>query len=172
MAADPKQTTATPVIYARRYAAVGWPVFPCQPDSKEPIQKGSFHDATTDDTQVTAFWRQFPRANVALRAGPAFWVLDVDPRHGGNDALAAIEAKHGALPDTLRASTPSGGTHFYFAPDARARNTASKIGAGLDTRGHGGYVLAEGSTVAGKRYAFLDWDPLTDGAPGLAAAPD
>jgi len=171
MSADPKQTTATPVLYARRYASIGWPAFPCQPDAKGPIQKGGFHNATTDEAQISAHWRSYPRANVGLRAGIAFWVLDVDPRHGGDDALAALEAKHGPLPDTLRASTPSGGTHFYFAPDSRARNTASKLGAGLDTRGHGGYVLAEGSTVGGKRYGFLDWDPLTDDAPALAVAP-
>jgi hypothetical protein len=172
VSADPKQTTATPVLYALRYAAIGWPAFPCIPGEKKPIQDGGFYNATTDPAKVRDFWRQHPRANVGLRAGPAFWVLDIDPDKGGNDSLAALEDKHGPLPNTLRASTPRGGTHHYFTADTRARCSTGDLAAGIDTRAAGGYVVAEGSIFEGRRYAFYNWDPLTDEAPTLAPAPE
>ena len=158
--------------YAKRYAEFGWPAFLCEPGAKVPLQSGGFHNATTDAAMLQAQWREHPRANVALRTGPGFWVLDVDPKNGGDTALQALQDRYGPLPDTLRARTPSGGEHWYFAADSRARNTTSKLGPGLDTRGHGGYVLAEGSTVGGSRYGFLDFDPLEDDPPPLAPAPE
>jgi hypothetical protein len=167
------QTTATPaLLYAMRYAALGWPSFPCRADAKVPILNGGFRNATTNEAILESYWRECPRANVGLPTGPAFWVLDVDPRHGGNAALEVLQERYGPLPDTLRARTPSGGEHWYFAADSRARNTASALGLGLDTRGHGGYVLAEGSTVGGSKYQFLDWDPLEDEPAPLAPAPE
>src|SRR5690242_12798299 len=49
-------------------------------------------------------------------AGPEndWWVLDVDPRHGGTESLAALVALYGSLPDTYIVRTPSGGLHIYF----------------------------------------------------------
>jgi len=168
---DRAEVISTPIQYALRYAAFGWPVFACRENDKRPIAQGGFHTASTDRAQVIAMWQQHPRANVGIPAGRSWWVLDVDPRHGGNETLAALEDRYGELPHTLTARTPSGGLHFYFAPDGRARNSANKLGPGLDTRGDGGYVLVEGSIVDGKRYAYQDWDPLTDDAPSLTPAP-
>jgi hypothetical protein len=68
-------------------------------------------------------------------------VLDVDPRHGGDDALTELERQHGALPDTARVSTGGRGTHVYFAPDARFTTSRGGLPVGLDVRGHGGYVI-------------------------------
>lgn len=169
---DRAEVISTPLQYALRYIALGWPVFACRENDKRPIAQGGFHTATLERSEVVATWQQHPRANIGIPAGRAWWVLDVDPRHGGHETLAAIEDRFGELPDTLIAKTPSGGLHYYFAPDARARNTAAKLGPGLDTRGDGGYVLVEGSSVGGNRYAFQDWDPLTEDASPIAPAPD
>ncbi|MFD9499677.1 bifunctional DNA primase/polymerase [Streptomyces sp. NPDC060035] len=48
--------------------------------------------------------------------------------------------------------TPSGGMHLYSgAPDGtELRNTAGKLGWKIDTRAHGGYVVAAGSTITGR----------------------
>jgi hypothetical protein len=49
-------------------------------------------------------------------------------------------------------ATGSGGSHLYYRVPARGgpwRNTAGRIGWHIDTRAAGGYVVAEGSAVAG-----------------------
>jgi RecA-family ATPase len=169
---DVAEVVSTPLQYGLRYAQFGWPVFACRENDKRPLAAGGFHTASTDSAQIIGTWQQHSRANIGIPTGKHFWVLDVDPRHGGNETLAGLEDKYGPLPDTLTANTPSGGWHYYFAPDRRARNSASKLGAGLDTRGDGGYVCVEGSIINGRRYVFNDFDPLTDSAPTLAVAPE
>jgi hypothetical protein len=50
-------------------------------------------------------------------------------------------------------ATGRGGEHLYFTrPDGALRNTAGRLGWLIDTRGIGGYVVAPGSTVAGRPY--------------------
>lgn len=169
---DRAEVISTPLHYALRYVTYGWPVFACRVNDKRPIAQGGFHTASTDPTQIRAMWQQHPRANIGIPAGQHWWVLDVDPRHGGHETLADLEGRHGELPQTLIARTPSGGTHYYFRADRRARNSVSKLGAGLDTRADGGYVLVEGSSVNGGRYQFQDFDPLEDSPPDIAPAPE
>ncbi len=98
-------------------------------------------------------------------------VLDVDTTKGGDASLAALESKHGPLPPTLTARTPSGGRHLYFGgPDVE--NSVGKLGAGLDIRSHHGYVLAPPSqtvAVSGKqcagRYEWVNASQPVAGAP-------
>ena len=61
-------------------------------------------------------------------------------------------------------TTGTGGTHLYFAqPGTEAlRNTAGRLGPLIDTRGHGGYVVAAGSTVRSRPYVTADDRPITD----------
>jgi hypothetical protein len=77
------------------------------------------------------------------------------------------------LPPTLQAITGGGGFHLYFrAPEGvEIRNSAGKLGAGVDVRGNGGYVLLPPSLhISGRRYA---WEPgLRDKGIGLAPLPD
>lgn len=72
-----------------------------------------------------------------------FWVLDIDPRHGGLESLAALEEKYGPLGVVYCVRTPSGGLHYYFLWQdicAQISNTAGKLGPGLDIRVDGGQV--------------------------------
>lgn len=96
-----------------------------------------------------------PSANVAIATGaPAgFWVLDLD----GPDAavwLAAKEAAHGALPDTVEQQTARG-RHlcFLWTPDCggerELRNRSGLDGASVDVRGQDGYILAPPSVHPG-----------------------
>ena len=51
--------------------------------------------------------------------------LNIDPRHGGDDALAELEAKHGALPPTWRFLTGGGGEYMLFChPGGVVKNSA------------------------------------------------
>ena len=80
-------------------------------------------------------------------------VLDVDGEDGA-ESLHQLERQHGELPETARCVTGSGGAHYYFR--GSARNSVGKIGAGLDIRADGGYVVAPPSPhLNGRSY---EWD--------------
>jgi len=81
--------------------------------------------------------------------------------------LRRLEAEHGALPATVEVITARG-RHIYFKwPHETVRNSASKIGAHIDVRGDGGYVLCPPSTHPnGRRYCWS-----VDSADSIADAP-
>ncbi len=124
------------------------PVFPVIPGGKKPAiprREGGrgFHDATTDTDQLRAWWRRWPQANIGLPTGQSsgLVVLDVDARPGGYGSLALLEAGREGLV-TLEAGTAGGGAHLYFTwPGVELRNSARKLGPGLDIRAEGGYVV-------------------------------
>jgi Bifunctional DNA primase/polymerase, N-terminal len=129
--------TITPLDAALRYAARGWPVFPCR--GKIPLTAHGFHDASTEAGTIEAWWRENPDALISVATGRASGVvvLDIDvkqPGPNGWDALGEIGAL--PLPDTPMASTPSGGTHVFFDPgELDVPLSVGKIGAHLDVRG-------------------------------------
>lgn len=157
-------------------AAYGWPVFPvyepskdgacacgkadCDDRGKHPRVTGWQEAATTDKTKIRRWQRQWPETNAGLPTGArsGVVVLDIDPRHGGDESLADLERQHGPLPETPRALTGGGGEHRFFAhpgSDVRIRNRTGLL-PGIDVRGDGGYVVAPGSHhVSGGAY---EWD--------------
>lgn len=109
--------------------------------------------------QAVALWSGSNPANIGVLTGDpsGIFVLDIDPGSGGDETLAALLAQHGPLPDTYTVRTGSGGRHFYFTmPDFPLRNTAGKIGPGVDTRGTGGYVVAAPSVSEKGPYTEVD----------------
>ena len=82
----------------------------------------------------------------------------------GHDVLATLCDRAGQpLPlDTYTVTTPSGGTHLYYRHPAgpQLRNTTGSLGWKVDTRAHGGYVVAAGTGLANGRYLVArDVDP-------------
>ncbi len=153
-------------------AAHGWPVFPCQPGSKEPATRHGFLDASTDPDQITRWWRRHPDANLAIATGqPGPDVLDVD-QHGpaGNGFAALNRLNRAGLVGSASAivATPSGGLHLYFTG---SRQRCGKLPRHhLDFRSQGGYILAPPSHVGGRPYRAvkhqaasggLDWSEVT-----------
>jgi len=135
--------------------------------------------ATTDPDRIRAAWAA-GRYNIGIATGPSgLVVIDLDmPQlgqtppdpwnqdgvHDGQDVLALLAEQAGQpIPaDTLTVTTPGGGVHLYFAAPAEVelRNTEGDKGRGLgwkiDTRAHGGYVVAPGSLVDGRGYTLTD----------------
>jgi hypothetical protein len=133
----------------------------CRTPGKHPRIRDWTEEATTDEAQIRKWWGMWPEANIGIATGRAsgLWVLDVDPRHGGDETLAALEGQHGALPDTVEVLTQGAGRHLYWQspPDFEVRNIQkregeeSPLGPGLDLRGDGGLVVAPGSRGEGGR---------------------
>ncbi|MEW2518154.1 DUF3987 domain-containing protein [Actinacidiphila alni] len=172
------------IASAQQYAARGWRVLPLhhqvdgrctcgnpKADPKHDYRQGGKHpvhaswqkDASADWATIADWWRARPTANIGIATGKAsgIFVLDVDPDSGGLDSLTALEAAHGRLPATWRVETGSGGLHFYFAwPGFNPRNSAGKLGPGLDIRADGGQVVAPPSvSVKGPYTVRDDTDP-------------
>ena len=154
----------TRLTEALAYAARGWPVFPCAwqgPRRKDPMTGHGFKDATIEPTAIERWWRRWPDALIGTPTGQNFVVLDVDPRHGGFETMAALGFP--TLPATLTSVTGSGGRHLYFRPVLGLRNTQGArgrgIGAGLDWRGEGGYVILP---AAGCGYVWLNDAPMAE----------
>jgi len=143
---------------ALRIAERGRSIFPCKPRGKIPLTEHGCKDATTDAKQITAWWREFPEANIGLATGKlsGLWVVDVD-QEDGEKSLREIEEKHkAALPPTFELITGRG-RHLYFRLPANGspeiKNSAGQLGVGIDVRGSGGYVICPPSVhETGRRY--------------------
>ena len=138
---------------AVRYAARGWPVFPCQwqgEGRKRPLIERGLRAAMTDSTIITNWWTRWPEALIGLPTGEPIGcvVLDIDRKEGEPDGLETLhKIDTPIMPLTPTVYTPTGGMHLYFArPEDGLRNTNGNrgrgIGPGLDWRGDGGYVIA------------------------------
>lgn len=156
---------------ARRYGLRGWPVLPLSPGGKlpviasahrpgEPLCRGEcgrdghgLHDATTDPERIAGWWDRWPTANIGLRTGVSFDVVDID----GPEGLAALNAYRAERPVTWgpEARTGGGGWHLYHLPTG-AGNRAGLL-PHVDYRGVGGYVVAPPSIHPnGRPY---EWQP-------------
>jgi hypothetical protein len=131
--------------------------------------------ATNKPSVIERDFRFWPNANLGIPTGAenGFFVLEADTPQGhavdGIASLRALERKHGQLPKTLMAISPSGSLHYYFRWPKRGVvvNSASKVAPGVDVRGEGGMVVAPPSVKEGVgHYRFLNW-----GTPGADAPP-
>src|ERR1700682_162607 len=134
----------------------------CHSPAKHPIPElvpRGVKQATTSRVVISAWWAHAPLANPALATGETSGVvvIDVDGDHGGLDALRQLEQDHGPLPRTQRVRTGSG-EHLYFAyAGTHLKNTAGKLGAGLDVRSCGGYAVTVGAVHrTGQIYVWQD----------------
>lgn len=178
-------------LHAAALATVrnGWPVFPVRPGSKIPAIAGWEDNATHDPDQLADWWSRRPY-NVGIACGPAgLVVVDIDLAGRGDLSVAWLEhlddldlepflecrgqvtttpwATALTAARTRAVTTPNGGRHLYFTAPAGTdmRNTVSRLGQRIDTRAHGGYVLAPGSVRRTprdrRRYRLVDDSPAT-----------
>ena len=102
-----------------------------------------------DPTTLT--WR-----NLATGAASDLTVLDIDGDKGGYETLATLEREHEPLPHTQRVRTAHGEHVYLKYPGIHLKNTSGKLGAGLDIRCCGGYVVAPGAVhQSGHLYHWL-----------------
>ncbi|NEA43505.1 bifunctional DNA primase/polymerase [Streptomyces sp. SID11385] len=167
---------AAALTYATRYRL---PVFPltrtklpalpaAHPDGHPCIgQCGTLghgvHDATADPQRVKGLFAAAPWAagfGIACGRAPHHLIgLDLDRKNGVNGvtALRRLAAEHQfTVPRTTTVRTTSGGLHLWLTtpPGTRAPNSASRLGGGIDVRGHGGYLVGPGSLGPTARYTL------------------
>lgn len=170
--------TRTPLEAALVYASRGWFVFPlywveegrcmcdepnCQSPGKHPLRylvPHGFKQASVDESVIGRWWSRYPDANVGIRTGAVskLIVLDIDADKGGESSLTQLEERTGKIRTCQRVATGSGGMHLYLAHPGDGRvfkNSASKLGPGLDVRADGGYVVAPPSRNLRGKYAWL-----------------
>ena len=160
---------------ALEYARNGIPVFPCNPLDKKPLTPNGFKDATTNEAQIRTWWQRWPNAMIGAPTGSAsgMWVVDTDKnpikKIDGEATLAQLVVQHSEIPKTLMTITPRGGKHriFTWNSSVEIRNSASKIGPGIDVRGEGGYVCLPPSRNANG--GVYRWDTVDGGAQAVLA---
>lgn len=130
----------------------------CDSVGKHPLSRGWTTTASANPEVISGWWTAQPQANVGLATGQGSGVvvLDIDPRHGGDDGLRDLELTYSELPQTVEVITGGGGRGLVFrSPQAGARSTAGVIGPGLDVRGDGGLAVMPPSLHAsGRRYVW------------------
>lgn len=159
-----------PLDAALEYRARGWSVVPahtatvrgcsCLNDSCDAVGKHPrikwkpYQDRLPTDEEIRTWWRRWPDANVAILTGAisGIVVVDIDPRHGGDESIRDIPN----LTDTLTAKTGGGGEHLYWQHPGHPVPNAAGVRPGIDVRGDGGYVLAPPS--GHRSGGFYAWD--------------
>ena len=158
---------------AQWYVSKGIPVFPvhraikgrcscnnprCEHPGKHPRTVHGFKDASKSRSQVAAWWKQWPKANIGMPTGEAsgFLVLDIDPRNGGSESFESLIVKHGRLPSTAEQITGGGGRHVFLRHPGLAAKAS--LAPGIDVKSNGGYViLAPSLHPSGNVY---QWDGI------------
>ena len=135
---------------ALRLAAAGFAVFPLRAGTKLPATTHGFQDASRNPELVSAMFTVIgERANIGVATGESrLVVVDLDGEEGVNSWRQLVD-NNGRI-ETLTARTPRG-WHLYFTHPSmgEVRNSAGRVGPGIDVRGVGGYVVAPPSRVDG-----------------------
>ena len=173
---------------AKYYAQLGWNILPvhgvhpvtakctCGKTHKDPRENGKHpasasgqKDATTDLTQIEQWWTENPEYNIGVLArASGFFVIDIDPRSGGDIAFEKLlEKAGGSLPDTVEAITgvyydkgvTKRGRHLIFkcGPDEKfAGNLKALDLDGIDIKYNGYILIAPSRHFSGVCY---EWKP-------------
>ena len=118
----------------------------CRSAAKHPFGKlvvNGVRDASQDPDVISGWFRNRSlNLGVATGAVSGIFVVDVDPRHQGDETLAALERANGPLPQTWRFLTGGGGEHILFRHPGFAVPNRNVLGKEVDLRGDGGYIVA------------------------------
>ena len=170
---------------ALRYAARGQPVFPlhsldehgvctcggpevnpkCSP-GKHPRTSHGHLDASTDASQITAWWTRWPSANIGIPTGKRSGIiaLDHDTYKPSTISRESVEAEYGPIAQTRTVKTGRDGRQYLYKHPGyyvKSRTGDNAIAPGLEVKGDGGYIVAPPS-ITERAYEVLDDFPLSD----------
>jgi Bifunctional DNA primase/polymerase, N-terminal/AAA domain/Primase C terminal 2 (PriCT-2) len=169
---------------ALAYAAEhGWRIFPAEFDGKiKKSYKSAAHSngerwgqTKNPDVIRRDFARWSDAIGVPTGIDNGIFIVETDTvaGHGvdGDAALKQLEAKHGKLPPTLMAESPTGSVHRYLKhPGSGTRIITRSIAPGVDVKGDGGMVIAPPSLRPGVgKYRWLNDLPIANPSDGWIA---
>ena len=133
----------------------GWHVFAVGSNKRPFPRSHGFQDASNDPVRIAEMFNRHPGANIGVATGKisGFFAVDIDVKEVGWSGLETFETRHGAMPATLTANTPSGGQHrlFNYPPIVTVGCSTDLYGLKIDIRGDGGYIVVAPSTLASGR---------------------
>lgn len=138
----------------------------CTSVGKHPRTRNGLSDATVDLDRIESWWTMWPNAGIGISCGPSgLVVVDVDPRHGGDESWRdLVQALGPDIENTRIAATGGGGSHYiYRCPNgetvtswANSPKYIGPLGPGIDLRARGGYIVAPPSIHA--TGALYEWE--------------
>jgi hypothetical protein len=161
-------TTITMRDKAVALAKMGFQVLPVKQGTKAPAQppnkprppKGQYHQRipSCDLADVAAMWTGLRGESLSFDIGintEGLLVLDIDDKEKrtGTASFEALIAHHGLDTQTVVASTPSGGKHYFYKLPTDVDPTtvgfgSDKLGSGIDHRSYNSLVVAAGTKRA------------------------
>ena len=175
--------------YALGYRRLGWQVLPTwsvdahgqcrcgRPNDEKGHKPGKHpqhhlapnghHDATLDEDTIREWWATDPDAGIGINlSASGLLALDIDPKNGGWETLASIEAEHGVLHSDCVAVTQGAGEHRVFRADP-ALSFPGKLGPGLDLKHHGYICVAPTLGPSGEYKWAAGHSPLSKTKPAI-----
>jgi hypothetical protein len=154
----------------------GFHIFPLGYLSKIPLKDFHWKEEASNDPDKVSLWSVLYKwGNLAVACEPSnLVVIDLDKFKGqeipekyrlegvtdASDILCVELEKIGRFfpTDTYSVHTPSGGRHLYYRNEGAPISNATSVNGmtGIDIRGVGGYVVAEGSRSEKGLYLGLE----------------
>lgn len=103
-----------------------------------------FYAATTDPDQFDAWLEQHPDTTlIAVPTGmeTGIFVMEYDPKNGGETSYNDLIAQHGAITTETNMSPGGGLHHVFLMPNYDFGNIHGKLWPGIDIKATGGYHL-------------------------------
>jgi len=140
--------------------------FQVRPDSKLPAVADFSTKATSDPEKLYEYFghSSFNSGIACGKVSEGVYLVgfDIDNKDGRNgyETLELLAELGEEFPETWSQKTPSGGEHRLFWSPVPIRQGANVLGAGIDLRGEGGYLVGPGSTIGGVPYSVLRHLPI------------
>lgn len=117
--------------------------FPLKPLSKEPAVPWRTHEGGVDES-CSSYGIDCQRSGLV--------VIDLDVHDEARNGLLSwslLTQEHDEVENTFSVNTANGGVHYYYLDTTGGgiRNSAGKLGPGIDVRANGGYVVGPGSRI-------------------------
>lgn len=148
------------------YLGHEWSVMPVEPGGKKPlVDWKSYQGERCAESDLSAWWDKWPKANVGVITGKisGVTVVDIDTAKGQETIAPYVKDLK-----TPTAKTQKGGTHLYFQYVPGLTNSVRRLD-GVDLRNDGGFVVAPPSRGMWGNY---EWVPgLELGIVSLAPMP-
>lgn len=138
------------------YIGRGWPIVPVGRNKIPLVPWKEYQNRLPTVKEINQWLEKWPNLNWAVVTGAfsGIVIIDIDPRHGGNESMKELVKTYGLLPNVPKTITGGGGRHYYFRhPGFFVKSSTLK--PGVEIKGDGGLVTLPPSVhQSGKSYEW------------------